>query len=83
MRVVVKKGKGHGYWDPLRERKEHAGEDVGQGLEEECVICMAKLGVQPTFSCPYCKAIFHYNCIDLWLKKRNTCPLCYREIILS
>ena len=81
MKIVIKEGKSHGYWDPFKtEEKE---EKIPHNLEDECVICMSKLGVQPTFACPYCKAVFHHNCIDLWLKKRNTCPLCYKEIIIS
>jgi RING-box protein 1 len=26
-----------------------------------------------------CNHLYHIHCIDMWIKKQNTCPLCYTE----
>ena len=59
-----------------------------------CSICLTSFGDQyaPTqYTCDLspidqrivtlvCEHEFHLECIDGWLKERNTCPLCKREI---
>ncbi|KAI8548805.1 hypothetical protein RHMOL_Rhmol07G0303100 [Rhododendron molle] len=42
-----------------------------------CAICLEHF--QPEERCrvfPACKHMFHAQCIDLWLAKRLTCPVC-------
>ena len=82
IKVVIKKGRSLGQWNPYEEAKK---EEETQGRENValCIICMNELRSGPTFSCPYCRATGHWGCFDKWLTKRNTCPLCYKEIILQ
>lgn len=44
--------------------------------DENCSICFDSLGGIPRDTCQGCKKAFHSNCFNLWLARRNTCPLC-------
>ncbi|KAH7847757.1 hypothetical protein Vadar_029937 [Vaccinium darrowii] len=42
-----------------------------------CAICLETFqGEERCRECPVCKHVFHAQCIDLWLAKRHTCPIC-------
>uniref|UniRef100_A0A183C3U8 RING-type domain-containing protein n=1 Tax=Globodera pallida TaxID=36090 RepID=A0A183C3U8_GLOPA len=49
--------------------------------KSECAVCLGNFEagdkVRPL---PPCEHIFHTECIELWLKKHNNCPLCRAEI---
>ena len=46
-------------------------------LNESCNICMEKFLVGQYKRClPNCKHLFHKKCIDRWLKKNASCPIC-------
>ena len=49
---------------------------------KKCSICCEKfkLGGDATLLDP-CKHFFHDLCILQWLKKKNTCPLCRKELM--
>jgi len=49
--------------------------------EKECSICIEtyRIGVRVK-SLPRCTHIFHANCIDQWLKRKTTCPLCRLQV---
>ncbi|KAL9154286.1 hypothetical protein ABFS82_10G104900 [Erythranthe guttata] len=50
-----------------------------QGLE--CSVCLAKFeDVEILRLLPKCKHAFHIDCIDRWLEKHSTCPLCRRRV---
>ncbi|KAI3443741.1 hypothetical protein Pfo_000406 [Paulownia fortunei] len=50
-----------------------------EGLE--CSVCLAKFeDVEILRLLPKCKHAFHINCIDQWLEKHSTCPLCRRKV---
>ncbi|HIQ29904.1 MAG TPA: hypothetical protein EYH45_05000 [Candidatus Caldiarchaeum subterraneum] len=80
IKVVVRKGRSLGFWNPFEDATQ---QNNTQTNVETCIICMNELRNSPTFTCPYCKATGHWVCFDRWLTKRNTCPLCYKEIILQ
>ncbi|KZV52335.1 hypothetical protein F511_38597 [Dorcoceras hygrometricum] len=47
----------------------------------ECAVCLAKFEeVEMLRLLPKCKHAFHIDCIDQWLEKHSTCPLCRRRI---
>ncbi|KAJ0025576.1 hypothetical protein Pint_08939 [Pistacia integerrima] len=55
--------------------------DCGVNLTAICVVCLD--GVQKGERCrifPDCKHVFHAQCIDLWLLRRLTCPICRSPI---
>uniref|UniRef100_A0A183C4R0 RING-type domain-containing protein n=1 Tax=Globodera pallida TaxID=36090 RepID=A0A183C4R0_GLOPA len=49
--------------------------------KSECAVCLGNFEagdkVRPL---PPCEHIFHTECIELWLKNHNNCPLCRAEI---
>ncbi|KAK7274613.1 hypothetical protein RIF29_15709 [Crotalaria pallida] len=45
--------------------------------DTQCVICLADYKEQELLRIiPKCGHSFHLACIDLWLKKQSTCPVC-------
>ncbi|QHO00805.1 RING-H2 finger protein [Arachis hypogaea] len=50
----------------------------------DCAICMESF--QDGQSCqvfPECKHMFHSDCMDRWLQKKSTCPICRSCILLD
>lgn len=49
----------------------------------QCVICLAeKMEGEQVRSLPGCGHTFHRECIDLWLLRRTSCPLCNTDVRL-
>ncbi|KAK4481237.1 hypothetical protein RD792_012120 [Penstemon davidsonii] len=47
----------------------------------ECAVCLAKFeDIEILRLLPKCKHAFHIDCIDLWLEKHSTCPLCRQKV---
>ncbi|XP_051131167.1 E3 ubiquitin-protein ligase ATL42-like [Andrographis paniculata] len=47
----------------------------------ECAVCLAKFeDVEVLRLLPKCKHAFHIDCIDQWLEKHSTCPLCRHKV---
>ncbi|XP_073157726.1 E3 ubiquitin-protein ligase ATL42-like [Henckelia pumila] len=47
----------------------------------ECAVCLSKFeDVEILRLLPKCKHAFHIDCIDQWLEKHSTCPICRRKI---
>jgi len=50
--------------------------------EENCFICMEKYNINEYKRIlPLCKHYFHKKCIDKWLKKNASCPICRDKIL--
>lgn len=50
-----------------------------EGLE--CVVCLSKFEDSETLRLlPKCKHAFHVNCIDKWLERHSSCPLCRSSV---
>ncbi|XP_031250578.1 E3 ubiquitin-protein ligase ATL42-like [Pistacia vera] len=50
-----------------------------QGLE--CAVCLSKFeDIEILRLLPKCKHAFHINCIDQWLEKHSSCPLCRHKV---
>ena len=51
-------------------------------LNETCFICMDNYKVNELKRIlPNCSHCFHKKCVDKWLKKRSSCPVCRDELI--
>ena len=51
------------------------------GKRDSCVICMDEFILYELLeACPYCKNLFHRDCINKWLEDAGSCPLCRRKI---
>ncbi|XP_050213674.1 RING-H2 finger protein ATL57-like [Mercurialis annua] len=43
----------------------------------ECAVCLGEFEEKEVLKViPYCKHVFHLECIDTWLKMHVTCPVC-------
>lgn len=50
-----------------------------EGLE--CAVCLSRFeDVEVLRLLPKCKHAFHINCIDQWLEKHSSCPLCRHKV---
>ncbi|XP_012470848.1 E3 ubiquitin-protein ligase ATL42 [Gossypium raimondii] len=50
-----------------------------QGLE--CAVCLSKFDdIEIMRLLPKCKHGFHVDCIDQWLEKHSSCPLCRQKV---
>ncbi|KAJ6957883.1 E3 ubiquitin-protein ligase ATL42 [Populus alba x Populus x berolinensis] len=50
-----------------------------EGLE--CAVCLSKFeDIEILRLLPQCKHAFHINCVDQWLEKHSSCPLCRRKV---
>ncbi|PIA25571.1 hypothetical protein AQUCO_11100025v1 [Aquilegia coerulea] len=51
------------------------------GDKISCSVCLQDFQLQETVrSLPYCHHMFHLPCIDKWLIKQGSCPLCRRDL---
>jgi hypothetical protein len=50
--------------------------------KEECSICMSndQFTYKNWAELRKCKHSFHHHCIDLWLEKHRTCPICVQDV---
>ena len=46
-----------------------------------CSICQNSFTYNENILILPCKHIFHFQCIDKWLEKNNTCPIDRKEIL--
>ena len=49
--------------------------------ENSCAICLDDFDVDHVVYFSECKHYFHYNCLYLWSKTSNKCPLCRNDFI--
>ncbi|GMN50588.1 hypothetical protein TIFTF001_019755 [Ficus carica] len=53
-----------------------------EGLE--CAVCLSKFeDVEILRMLPKCKHAFHINCIDHWLERHSSCPLCRHKVSIE
>lgn len=44
---------------------------------DSCIICFTELNPQEkVIELPKCQHIYHYECLEPWIKKNNKCPIC-------
>ncbi|OTB15516.1 hypothetical protein K445DRAFT_11757 [Daldinia sp. EC12] len=53
---------------------------LGPELKGECTICIDEVKVGDEAVVLPCKHWFHEQCVVLWLKQHNTCPICRASI---
>jgi hypothetical protein len=47
--------------------------------EDNCAVCQEELGSEGK-KLPTCDHYYHGDCIDQWLKRKRTCPVCVAEV---
>ncbi|KAK4780389.1 hypothetical protein SAY87_016495 [Trapa incisa] len=51
------------------------------GEKASCSVCLQDFQLGETVrSLPHCHHMFHLPCIDMWLLKHRSCPLCRRDL---
>ncbi|KAM3283074.1 putative RING finger protein 14-like [Capsicum chacoense] len=55
-------------------------EDVAN---EDCMICLEKLGEERELMCMPCSHLFHGDCITTWLENGNSCPVCRYDLLAN
>ena len=54
-------------------------------LDDECTICMDKIKKNQKFRALPCSKVkqhcFHTRCIDQWLQRNNSCPVCRANVL--
>ncbi|KAK6923805.1 Zinc finger, RING-type [Dillenia turbinata] len=54
---------------------------IGKG-ELECAVCLSEFQEFESLRLlPKCNHVFHPNCIDTWLLKHSTCPVCRANLV--
>lgn len=48
---------------------------------EVCAICLDEFEDDDVVQLPDCRHLFHADCLQPWLRQRNTCPLCKQPAI--
>lgn len=61
-------------------RKPVDAEMLGTDDKTECSICIDEMKIGDTAMFLPCKHWFHEDCVVLWLKEHNTCPICRTPI---
>ncbi|EYU21264.1 hypothetical protein MIMGU_mgv1a020651mg, partial [Erythranthe guttata] len=61
---------------PIEEEEEEESVEV-----VECVVCLCRVIRGEKYKIlPNCNHGFHSHCIDSWLKRHSTCPLCRSSV---
>lgn len=54
---------------------------LGVPENDECIICFAEYEMHDKLTrFPMCGHKYHKECLALWMKKENTCPMCRRKV---
>lgn len=61
-------------------RKKLDEQMLGPELKGECTICIDEMSLGEEAVVLPCKHWFHEECVVLWLKEHNTCPICRAPI---
>lgn len=62
------------------QKKKLDKEMMGESDKVECTICIDEMQIGDEVTVLPCKHWFHGECVILWLKEHNTCPVCRAPI---
>jgi len=52
------------------------GDNDAENPDHQCAVCLSEFESGQLLRALPCQHYFHQDCIDLWMAKRNTCPIC-------
>ena len=47
-----------------------------RNIDEDCIICFEELNSRQIKNCKICNNCVHSDCLEIWLKTKNTCIFC-------
>lgn len=56
-----------------------ATKDELENLQDLCAICFESMSSAKVTQCGH---YFHASCLQKWLYRQSTCPLCHKDILL-
>eukprot|EP01041_Mallomonas_annulata_P002926 gene2926-5742_t len=56
---------------------------VHEACQTECCICQEDMAVGNEVLKLHCRHVYHSQCVESWLEKHNTCPMCRSEMPLQ
>jgi hypothetical protein len=59
---------------------EYSADDFPDQEDAKCVVCLGEYEEGDQLRKLQCNHVFHVECVDEWLKRHKTCPLCVRSI---
>lgn len=62
------------------EKKKLDAQMMGSDDKAECTICIDEIHLGDEVTVLPCKHWFHGDCVVLWLKEHNTCPICRHPV---
>ena len=69
--------------EQLGEQRYSGETQAGAGREHEdadvCAICLSEFSAGMRVRRLHCSHTFHVGCVDVWLQRRGTCPLCVQH----
>jgi len=66
--------------DPVLEESK-SSQDEDEPTQGTCAVCIEEIEIGEWYKkLPKCEHCFHAECIDQWLTRRATCPVCREEI---
>jgi len=76
-RVIIEREEKAGDWDLRFER----AEEKVEAKVNICPVCSTEIEKgAPVFECPFCGNIMHVKCVQPWIEKKGTCPICRRPL---
>lgn len=55
--------------------------DAGGGEPPQCTVCLEEMKLGGSALELVCHHVFHRDCIEPWLRKQASCPLCRRDLV--
>jgi hypothetical protein len=57
--------------------------DIPRNINEDCIICFEELKSGTIKNCKICNNCVHSDCLEIWLKTKNTCVFCKSIFLLQ
>jgi len=51
-------------------------DEKSRNIDEDCIICFEELISRKITNCKICNNCVHSDCLNIWLKSKNTCIFC-------
>ena len=56
-------------------------ENISNHDNDVCSICISEINHRDRIGVISCEHMFHVDCLKVWLKRKNVCPLCMCQVV--